>query len=331
MLKISVIIPVYKVENYLRQCVDSVLEQTYQNIEVILVDDGSPDHCPQICDQYAADDSRVIVIHKENGGLSDARNYGVDIASGDYGIFVDSDDYWNDNKALFSLASRLEVTKAEVLSFPYLYDDECTGRKDIKVQADHDMPGQLISKEDQLDYLLKNGLYIACAWNKIVKMSLLKAIPFESGKTSEDIVWCAELLRQANSLDYLNHCFYCYRQRSDSITHSLDEKKCEYLRDSIIECGKIMKNSPAILQSYIGYYTAYQFSTFIAVQSFVEKFPVQCVRDLKMYSGILRYNQMSSKVRAMHYGTKIFGLINWCRIIRMTRPFWNSRRDILGK
>ena len=90
---ISVIIPVYKVELYLRECIDSVLAQTYQNLEVILVDDGSPDQCGSICEQYAEKDNRVCVIHKENGGLSDARNAGIDVAKGEYIGFVDSDDW----------------------------------------------------------------------------------------------------------------------------------------------------------------------------------------------------------------------------------------------
>ena len=90
---ISVIVPIYKVEPYLHRCVDSILAQTYQNIEVILVDDGSPDSCPEICDEYAAQDERIKVIHKANGGLSSARNAGLDAASGDWVSFIDSDDW----------------------------------------------------------------------------------------------------------------------------------------------------------------------------------------------------------------------------------------------
>ena len=90
---VSIIVPIYKVEPYLRRCLDSIVNQTYTNLEIILVDDGSPDNCPQTCDEYAAKDNRIIVIHKENGGLSDARNIGLDIWKGDYISFVDSDDW----------------------------------------------------------------------------------------------------------------------------------------------------------------------------------------------------------------------------------------------
>ena len=90
---ISVVLPIYNVENYIEKCMESVLNQTYKNIEIILVDDGSPDNCPIICDQYVKEDNRVKVVHKENGGLSDARNAGIKVANGDYITFIDSDDY----------------------------------------------------------------------------------------------------------------------------------------------------------------------------------------------------------------------------------------------
>ena len=90
---ISVIVPIYNVEKYLDRCVDSIINQTYKNLEIILVDDGSPDNCPQMCDDYAKKDSRIKVVHKENGGLSDARNVGMEVATGEYVSFIDSDDY----------------------------------------------------------------------------------------------------------------------------------------------------------------------------------------------------------------------------------------------
>ena len=104
-MKISFIIPIYKVEQYLEQCVNSVLNQTYKDIEVILVDDGSPDNCPKMCDEFATIDNRIKVVHKPNGGLSDARNAGLKVAIGDYVIFMDSDDFWTDNKHLEQLIS----------------------------------------------------------------------------------------------------------------------------------------------------------------------------------------------------------------------------------
>ena len=109
-IKISVIIPIYKVESYLRECVESVLRQTYQNLEIILVDDGSPDSCPQICEEYAIFDKRIKVIHKKNGGLSSARNEGFKHATGEYVLFLDSDDYWEKETAIQELIDKAERT-----------------------------------------------------------------------------------------------------------------------------------------------------------------------------------------------------------------------------
>ena len=94
---ISIVVPIYKVEKYIKKCIDSIIEQTYKNLEIILVDDGSPDGCAKICDEYAKKDKRIKAIHKENGGLSDARNVGIDISTGKYICFVDSDDYIENN------------------------------------------------------------------------------------------------------------------------------------------------------------------------------------------------------------------------------------------
>lgn len=328
MPKISVVIPVYKVEKYLRQCVDSVLNQTFRDIEVILVDDGSPDRCPQICDDYEIGDPRVKVIHKDNGGLSDARNKGIEVASGEYGIFIDSDDYWDNSNALDCLIRRMEVTRVDVLSFPYQVEDERTGTKQVRAHCCDDMPVKLRLKEDQLEYHVNKELYIASACNKLVKMYLLKAIPFETGKFSEDIEWCARLMQKAHSFDYVNCCFYCYRQRVGSISHTISLKNCSDLKDAIIGCYTIMQNSSKSLRPYLGNYTAYQFSTFIAVQSFSNEFPYKCIQELSKYCGILKYNHISYKVRIMYLGTKTFGLVKWCKLIRATKRIWNSRRNI---
>ena len=117
-IKFSVIVPVYGVEKYIDQCVQSLLIQTYKNYELILVDDGSPDNCGQICDQYAEKDNRIRVVHKKNGGLSSARNAGLDIAKGEYVIFLDSDDFWDDAEALSGINRNLSESKADVLIFP---------------------------------------------------------------------------------------------------------------------------------------------------------------------------------------------------------------------
>ena len=114
---VSVIIPIYNVEKYIRQCIDSVLNQTYTQIEIILVDDGSPDNCGAICDEYAERDNRIKVIHKENGGLSDARNAGLAIAQGDFVYFLDSDDYLRKNEAIEELLAVCGIESSDIVYF----------------------------------------------------------------------------------------------------------------------------------------------------------------------------------------------------------------------
>ena len=116
-MKFSIIIPCYKVEQYLHQCVDSVLAQTYEDYEVILVDDGSPDNSPAICDEYGKKTNKVKVIHKPNGGLSDARNAGLDVARGEFVLFLDSDDWWDDKEALRKIDTCIKKSGAEIVGF----------------------------------------------------------------------------------------------------------------------------------------------------------------------------------------------------------------------
>ena len=136
-IKISVIIPVYKVEKYINQCIESVIDQTYDNLEIILIDDGSPDKCPQICDEYANKDKRIIVVHKKNGGLASSRNIGLDLASGDLISFVDSDD-WIDREMFAEMVQLKEKYNASIVCCEGIHTDgniffeECFGCKNYR-------------------------------------------------------------------------------------------------------------------------------------------------------------------------------------------------------
>ena len=131
---ISVIIPIYNVENYLAKCVNSVIDQNYKNLEIILVNDGSPDNCGSICDEYAQKDNRIVVIHKKNGGLSDARNAGLKISTGDFITFVDSDDYVNKD-FISTLVSLIQDFEADIAISPFIHfkDDEKKVKKILPV------------------------------------------------------------------------------------------------------------------------------------------------------------------------------------------------------
>ncbi|MGN0502455.1 MAG: glycosyltransferase family 2 protein, partial [Ruminococcus sp.] len=171
MPKFSVIIPVYNVQKYLDECVDSVLNQTYSNFEIILVDDGSTDRSPRICDCYAKKDDRIKVIHKENGGLSSARNCGIRAMTGDYVLFLDSDDFWDNKKALDSLSKIIYEESADVVCYGYKEFDENTNEsKNVIFIPEVSFNG--LSNEDRLQILLSNGIFTSSAGVKGIKTEL---------------------------------------------------------------------------------------------------------------------------------------------------------------
>lgn len=266
----SIIIPVYKVEKYLNQCVDSVLSQTFNDYEIILVDDGSPDNSPLICDEYSASNSRVKVIHKPNGGLSSARNAGLDIAKGKYIIFLDSDDYWCDCYCLEKLNSELKNGEIDIIIFGmkkyYQIDDKFGGERIPE------MSGRDVFDNEKITYILmQNNEYVACAWDKVIKRSLIEksGLRFVEGQLSEDIEWCAKLLLLNPVIRTVPECFYVYRQQnSNSITNNIERRNLENICDIVTRYADIgkEKNNVALLN-----YTANQYLLWMTVSNLVPK------------------------------------------------------------
>ena len=219
---VSVIIPVYKVEHYLRECVDSVLNQTYKNLEIILVDDGSPDSCPAICDEYAAKDSRVRVIHKENGGLSDARNAGIDIVKGEYIVFVDSDDKLVDKNCLQKLADNF----SDNISVLYL---NRTVTEEIDIESSITTTASFVPSDSFFRGII-DGIYAyPTAWSFICKTEFIKNnnLYFEKGLLHEDELWMPQVLLDARNQNIcvFDGYFYFYRtNREGAITFQPTEK-----------------------------------------------------------------------------------------------------------
>lgn len=220
---ISVIVPVYKVEAYLDQCVQSIVDQTYTNLEIILVDDGSPDNCPAMCDAWAQKDSRVKVIHKENGGLSDARNAGLAIATGDYIGFVDSDDWLAIDfyKTLYQtmVACRADLTASGII---WAYED--------RLEADRNTyTKRAYSAQEAMHTLIHGRGFYAVAWNKLYKAELLRNIIYPVGKLHEDEFVTHRLVGQAKRLVLCPEVAYYYRQRSMSIMSSWTSRHLDAL------------------------------------------------------------------------------------------------------
>ena len=222
----SIIIPVYNVEDYLLKCLESVLVQSFQHFEIILVDDGSPDHSGKICDEFSEKDLRITVIHQSNGGLSDARNAGFAAAMGEYIIFLDSDDYWDDPAALGQLHQSLTETPSDILLFN-CKDFDCIQNQMFKNRSDYDLRVFSESKDDILRYLVQSNLFPGAAWILSVKKSLLKQnnIEFVKGHKAEDVDWLLRVFYHAEKINAINADFYVYlKNRNGSITSNVDDK-----------------------------------------------------------------------------------------------------------
>ena len=210
---ISVIVPIYKVERYLAKCIDSILAQTYSNLEIILVDDGSPDMCGEICDDYALKDERINVIHKENGGLSSARNAGIDIAQGEYIGFVDSDDYIEPYmyEKLYCAIEQNNCRLA-VCNINYVFEN---GKVVPKCDKEKD---KLMDFEEAIIEMNTYRIFDMGAWSKLYHKDLFKTIRFPVGKLSEDFFIMPQIFDKAQRISYVSTPCYNYFQRQNSIT-----------------------------------------------------------------------------------------------------------------
>lgn len=214
---ITVIVPVYKVEAYLERCVKSIISQSYRNLEIILVDDGSPDASPKMCDDWAKKDERIKVIHKENGGLSDARNIGVDAAIGRYVCFIDSDDYIGEKfvETLYDLIMNCH-TDVSAVGFREVTED------DFAEKITEDGEVRIFEGEDSIRELFFNATYANYACNKMYKKELFESIKFPVDRKMEDLGTTYKLLLAATKIAFSTKPLYFYYQRDDSILHKRD-------------------------------------------------------------------------------------------------------------
>lgn len=221
---ISVIIPVYRVEPYLKRCVDSVLAQTYTNMEVILVDDGSPDNCPAICDAYAQQDGRVSVIHQANAGLSGARNAGIDVVKGAYLAFVDSDDYLAPDyleklyRACVETGSDMSVCRWEYVKGEAIPQK---GTGETKV---------FTGREMQANQYTPDGAYFVVAWNKLYRRELFWEIRYPLGRIHEDEATTYRIYDKVKQAAYVDSSLYGYFVAPSSITRGFNPRRLDWVK-----------------------------------------------------------------------------------------------------
>jgi len=225
---LSVIIPVYRTELTLQRCVESVLNQDVDDMEVILVDDGSPDNCPELCDEWAEKDNHIKVIHKTNGGLSDARNAGIDVATGDYITFVDSDDYLATNTYRALLEILATHPEYDLLEFP---------------SSKYDLTDTVYTQMNE--YLLKGEAYRhSYACTKIYRRSLFDSVRFPVGRVFEDIYILPSILEHCHIIATSHRGFYHYIQHAGGITMQADGRQISMLLEGLMALLSKLKDSP---------------------------------------------------------------------------------------
>ena len=321
MPKISVIVPVYKVEKYIHRCVDSILTQTFTDFELILVDDGSPDNCGAACDSYSLQDSRVRVIHKQNGGLSDARNAGMDIAQGEFICFIDSDDYvhrdfcavlyegMKDRDVLFSTCEGLnfkEYDEAEKL---------CDAGNEVK-------------KRTYLDYF-QEGLasrgFSACA--KLFRREAIGQLRFEKGKIHEDVFFSSELLKFRDRSVVTNSCKLYFRLlRADGIMNTQKVCSPDFIEAGmhVVQC--VNRYCPQLLPLGVKYAVSYPWSFVDAIyvrRTFCENKKLlrllrSALQERIVYQNLTAFSPiMRRRMKLFAHSGFLFGVNAFSRLVRV--------------
>ena len=258
-MRFTIVVPVYKTEQYLAQCVDSILSQTFTDFELILVDNESPDACPEICENYAKQDERVKVIHKKHGKAASGRNVGMKAAKGEYLCFLDSDDFWANDGVLAKIDEKLSDNPVDILELYYQFYYQSTGK--YFTPMGFDFPGfDKMSNEEKIDFIVKNDRLNPSAWGMCLSRAYVEKHEgyFDEDRIIEDIEWCIRLFKETPKIDILPEAVYVYRKdREGSITSITNyEKTSDHCY--VIENAPKILNEPqnpihVVLMNYIVY------------------------------------------------------------------------------
>lgn len=293
--KISIVVPVYNVEKFLSRCIDSIICQTYKNLEIILVDDGSKDNSSSICDLYEKKDKRIKVIHKENGGLSSARNAGIEEATGDYIAFVDSDDYIEPNmyEEMYNAAKKLSCDII-TCNYKYVYDDGS-----IKL-INNDKKNEEFDFVSSIKEMNLFNKFDMSACTKLFKKDLFDDIRFPVGKLSEDYYIMYLLFEKSNKVYYIASPYYNYFQRKNSITKS-NKINHDFMYAALEQMKYLETKYPDELKNIC--HAAF-LSANLTVYDFYLKNGVKCPKEmLKVFKNNVKGNYKYVK-KAKMYGIK---------------------------
>ena len=307
-MKLSIIIPVYRVETTLNRCVESVVTQDFDDFELILVDDGSPDNCPQLCDSWAAKDRRISVIHKSNGGLSDARNAGIDMARGDYLTFIDSDDYLAEHTLAPLMQTLTQQPAIDILEYP-IYVHYGSSEQHLL-----DFQGDTIYQQMD-DYWYKGQAYLhSYACNKIYRAELFQDIRFPKGIIFEDMHTLPRLLKKAKSVMTPCQGLYYYCKNDAGLTATADGNALRMLLQSHVE---IIRDSQRQDRDFQIYYLRV-LNIQMDIYELTGDLPILPVHTLRP-----NYFKGASKLKAITLN--LLGINNICKINKDIHKFWRSR------
>lgn len=296
-MQFSIILPIYNVEKYLAECIESILSQSFTDYEIILVDDGSKDSSGRICDEYAQKDSRIKVLHKENGGQSSARNVGLDNASGQYIVYIDSDDFILNPSFLSDLSEKATTTQSDIILYKHTkyYDnskkfDNCTYSLDDSHETKR--------SDDFLFELVKKDAYFGMAWTKAFRRRLAvdNHITFDTRLSCEDMDWYFNLVMSAETLCAIDKTYIAYRQREGSVTATV---KIKNLVDFIVTLEKWSEKiqnvdiSETKRKALMGALAKYYSNLLITYSRLKDKTKKQYKSRIKALSGLLDYSLSS--------------------------------------
>lgn len=307
-MRFSIIVPVYNIENYIDKCIESILGQTYNDYEILIIDDGSTDNSLEKCSELSKKCTKIKVIHQKNGGLSNARNTGIKIAQGEYLMFLDGDDFLKDKECLKNISIRLDQTDhPDVLQYKMIYYYE-QNNNFIELKEIDNIVCNKNSKVEFLNTMISNGTFSVSACDKIVKRELVinNNLLFNEEITSEDIDWSLKLYLHVDTIVTLSMPIYVYRQsRMGSITYNPNKKSINSIKYIIEFWTKFNYQDIKIKEIYLNY-LAYQYTILLTI---INK--KNCDKNLKKeiysYKYLLQYDR-NYKVKLCNRIYKIFDI-----------------------
>jgi glycosyltransferase involved in cell wall biosynthesis len=320
MKKFSIIVPIFNIESYIGECVESVLSQSFKDYELILINDGSTDGSLEICKRLAESHNKITIINKDNGGVSSARNAGIDAAVGEYIIFLDGDDFWSDNKALEAINNIADEKKPDIITwgFRYLYKkDEQIIFTDARLFRYNESYGK---KSDFLYQLIRSRCYTTDVWDKAVKRELIlkNELYFKPLERSEDMEWSVRATVCADSFAWCEIPFQVYRMRTDSITHKFSHKNLEDAKTAFDICyNLIQKITDNTLKNTLLTYIANMYFTILCDI----RYPLNKDKYVKLFKPqrkLLDYAQIAEAV-SLNKWIKLLGFYPVIRIVRLVK------------